>query len=352
MILPPLVEDGAWYGPASATFLVQFPGDPYDPKRNDVRVVFLGEKSGREERPAFFDPVQGAWRARLFTKTPGRFRPTLVRNGKAMQTEPQEGIVEALPAPGVGILKPKGEGETRFRFDTGKVWAGVGADLGASATPARIDTLADSGATWVHLSIPHGKLPDDALVAFGDLLDAVERRGLDVTLSIPLEASAAWRRYALARLGDSPRLVQWNSPVDDPWKRAAVSTSTPWPSLFENRPGPFIVREGDAARIRALRTVLEKSDWTEWRAPQAWKAEGAKGVADGDRMILVTALGAKLKTLPLADGSYDVTTIDPSSGATTTETMRVSAAALALPTPGERFFVLKRKDVAASPTPQ
>ena len=60
-------------------------------------------------------------------------------------------------------------------------------------------------------------------------------------------------------------------------------------------------------------------------------------------MILVASLGAKLKSLPLADGSYDVTTIDPSSGATTTETMRVSAAALALPTPGERFFVLKRK---------
>ena len=343
MFLPALAADAAWYGPATATFLVQFAGDPYDPKRNDVRVRFLGDRSQREERPAYFDPAVGGWRATLFAAEEGRYRAILVRNGKDVECEPQEGILDLAPALALGYLPAKTPGAGRPTLDTGAPWIAFGANLGDDPTPARVDALADAGANWVRVASPADPLAYDALIRFGAAMDEVERRGLAYTLALPASSTAAWRRYALARFGGSPRLVGWEGAVEDPRLRATAPTAEPWPALFENRPGPFLVREDDAPRLKALRTVVELSGLPGWANPRPWKGPSAKGVADGDRMILVAEPGAKLVGLPLADGAYDLATFDPATGAAVTGQARVERAALALPVPAERFFVLRRR---------
>ncbi len=323
------LQDAAWYGPATVTFLVQFPGDPNDPARNDVRVRFLGDKSQREERVATFDPVLGAWRATLYAKAGGSYRAILVRNGKEALVEPEEGIVELKYQRGLGLIV-KGPREDRLHLDTGETWVGVGADLAEGATPERIDALADAGANWVRLASPSE-----------DAMESVVRRDLAYTLALP---EGADRRAVLARYGASPRLVSWEAAgLRDPWSRPTVSTASTWNTLFENRPGPFLVAPGDFSRVKALRSLLETSGWAEWKTPRVWKGAGAKGVAESDRLILVATPGAKLTGVPLADGTYLLTTLDPTTGESKTGETRVEHAALTLPLPGERFFVLRRK---------
>lgn len=343
MIVLSAVSDLVWYGPATATFAVQFPGDPYDAARNDVRVTFLGDKAQREERVATFDPVLGAWRATLYTTEPGSYRAVLVRNGKTAIVEAQEGILEVSPAKGLGVVQAKATRPDRLTLDTGEPWVGVGGELGPGATPEAVEALADAGATWVRIVPPADPLADDALSAFDATMDAVARRGLAYTFVLPATSSAAWRRYALARYGTSPRLVQWEAPNDlaDPWPRARASTAAPWNALFENAAGPFLVT--DHARIRGLRSLIERSEWATWSTPRVWKGAGAKGVGETDRLILVATPGAPLTGLPLADGAYDLTTIDPATGAATTETAEVVGAKLTLRPPAERFFVLRRR---------
>ena len=344
-----------WYGPATVTFPVQFAGDPFDRARNDVRVRFLGERNEREERPAVFDPTIGAWRATLYAQHGGRYRAILFRRVKEGKdkvgkdkdalTEPVEGIVELKRDDRLGIVRPIPSRPDRLGMDIGAPWVGLGADLGANATPERIDALARAGASWVRLALPDGPPSPEALEALGDATFAVAHDGLYFTLALPASASDAWRGYALDRFGGSPDLAQWEAPDDlaDPLHRATRSTATSWSGLFENRPGPFLVREGDLGRLRALRALLDASDWADWAAPQTWKGEGAKGVVESDRLILVAVPGAKLANIPLADGTYDLTTLDPATGASTLGTTLVARGALTVPLPAERFFVLRRR---------
>ena len=349
-----VADDVSWYGPATVTFPVQFPGDPFDRTRNDLRVRFLGERAEREERPAVFDPVLGAWRCTLYAQHGGRYRAILfrtVKEGKKGEpkekdalVEPAEGIVELRLDDGLGIVRP-GPRPDRLALDIGKPWVGIGADLGATATPERIDALARAGANWVRLALPDGPLDPDALEPFGDAVSEAAKDGLWFTLAIPASASQAWRDYALARFGSSPRLAQWEAPADlaDPLHRATISTATPWSGLFENRPGPFLVRPDDPNRLRALKSLLDASDWANWLTPRPWTVVGAKGVAESDRLILVAEPGARLTGLPLAEGVYDLTTFDPATGGSTLGTVRVEHGAIAVPLPSERFFALRRR---------
>lgn len=345
MLVPVVLDDPAWYGPATVTFPVQFAGDPFDPARNDVRVRFLGERDEREERVATYDPVTGAWRATLFAPKGGRYRAILLRNGKETTLDPLEGIVEITREPGLGVVLAQGQRTDRLILDTGGAWTGVGADLGASATAERVDALAKSGATWVRLAPPADPLAPESLDSFGTTMDAVARNGLFYTLAVPEGSAAEWRRYALARYGASPYLVQWEASTDlgDPWKRATTSSATGWEGLFENRPGPFVVKEGDAGRMKALRAVVETSGWVGWGTPRAWKGQGAQGVGESDRLILVAKPGAKLTGVPLGEGTYDLTTADPATGKTVMGTVRVEHGTLPMPVPSERFFVLRRR---------
>ena len=340
MLAPLLLQALAWYGPATVTFPVQFPGDPGDPKRNDVWVRFLGERDEREERTAIFDPELGVWRATLYARHGGQYRAILVRNGKDTLVEPAEGIVDLDPRKGLGLVKASEDRPDRLILDVGGPWVGVGADLGADATPEKVVALANAGANWVRLAPPAAPNP-----AFEAAMESVVSRGLYYTLAVPASSTAAWRRGVLARYGMTPYLVGWDSPgpVEDPWKRGNVSTATPWAGLFENRPGPFVVRADDVARVKALNAVLAASDWADWVAPQTWAGEGAKAVGESDRLLLLAERGAKLEGVPLADGTYDLTTADPATGASTLGTTVVAHGALAIPVPGERFFALRRR---------
>ena len=340
MLAPLLLEDPAWYGPATVTFPVQFPGDPYDPKRNDVWVRFLGERNEREERTATFDPDLGVWRATLYSKHGGQYRAILVRNGKDTLVEPVEGIVDLVLKKGLGMVKATDGRTDRLILDIGGPWVGVGADLNTGATSEKVAALANAGANWVRVVPP--TTPDPA---FESAMESIVARGMSYTLAIPASSSASWRRDVLARFGTSPYLVQWDAPqgIEDPWKRATASSATPWQGLFENRPGPFVVKDDDFARIKALNAVLHASDWADWTAPQTWTGEGAKAVGESDRLLLIADRGAKLEGVPLADGTYDLTTADPATGASTLGTVVVAHGTLPMPVPEARFFALRRR---------
>ncbi|GEM_PF-5961456 len=329
-----------WFGPATATFPVQLPGDPYDSKRNDVRVRFVGDRDQREERPAWFDPGQGAWRATLFSQREGLYRAVLVRNGKELQIEANEGILELSPAPSLGFLEASEARPNRLVLDTGATWIGFGADLGADASSSRVNDLADAGASWMRVAPPDDPFRYDALIRFGAAMDAAERRGLDYTLVVPSSSTEAWRRYALNRFGTSPHLIGWEGAFADPQGRPAAPVATPWEGLFENKPGPFLVAEKDAPRLRSLKALVERSGWAGWNTTRVWKGIAAKGAFERGRMILLVSPGAKLAGLPLADGTYDLVTIDPTTATVTSEQARVVRSALSLSIPAERFLVL------------
>ncbi|RYG21248.1 hypothetical protein EON82_19150 [bacterium] len=342
MILPLLSEDVVWYGPATATFLVQFAGDPFDGAKSDVRVRFIGDRSQREERIAYFDPILGAWKATLYAKAGGSYRAVLIRNGKEASVEPTEGILDLDRADNVGIVLAMPGRPDRLCMDTGVPWVGLGADLGTSPTADKVDELAKAGANWVRVTTPAEPWADDS---FGAVMDAIAKRGLGYTLVVPKDVSSAWRRYALARFAASPRLIGWEGDpkLSDSWSRPTEPMADPWDGLFENRPGPFVVERSDLSRLKALRAVLKASEWADWQSPRRWRGEKAKGVVESDRLILAAIPGAKLTGVPLADGDYDLTTVDPATGASTVGRTRVEHATLDLAVPAERFFVLRRR---------
>lgn len=337
MMLALAAETPVWYGPATATFQIQFAGDPLDVTRNDVKVRFLGDKSQREERTAFFDPALGSWRAILFSKEPGSYRPVLIRNGQEVEVEPKEGIVD-LARTDAGLLPAKGARPDRWTLDTGDPWIGYGADLGDSPTAAQVIAVANAGATWVRVGLPADE-PNDA---WNEALETIERRGLTYTLALPKGCSVGWRRYAVARFGASPYLVQWDGgdEMADPWARAGSSTAVGWQGFFQNQPGPFLVPMGETGRLKALRAVIEASDWADWQAPKVWKGAAGNGVGERDRLVAVVSSG-KLTNLPIADGAYDVTVADPGTGAVAKEEGKVVGSAITLQIPAERFVVLR-----------
>jgi hypothetical protein len=113
-----------WFGPAQVAFDATIPGNPYDCRANDVRVVFSAPDGHREERLAFFD--EGRWKAWLTTTHPGNYRATLMRNGEPVAT----------PAAAVGVPESSRLAEgfvhvngTRFVADSGQPYFPLGHDL-------------------------------------------------------------------------------------------------------------------------------------------------------------------------------------------------------------------------------
>ncbi len=340
MILPFVAEAVVWYGPATVSFPVQFAGDPFDPVRNDVRVRFIGDKNQREERLAYFDSRLGVWRAILYSNSAGSYRAVLVRNGSEVEVEATEGIIE-LKRSDVGVLPAKQTRENRWSLDTGDDWVGFGSIVSASSTVRDVNALADAGANWLWIRPPFAPEPS---ADWEELMEAVEKRGFYYTIQMRDDATPAWRRYCLARYGTSPRLVQWDTKtkVEDPWGRGA-SSAAPWDTLFENQRGPFYTTPTDFALVKALKTTLEVSDWARWRSARAWKIPGADGVAESDRMILDVSPGARIVGAPLADGSYDMTTIDRSTGHSASGTAQVSHGAFDFKGANHAFLVLRRR---------
>ncbi|HZH98718.1 MAG TPA: hypothetical protein VEX38_07080, partial [Fimbriimonadaceae bacterium] len=104
-----------WYGPATVEFQVQWPGNPYDPEQNDVRVVFTGSRGEKVERLAYFD--RGSWRASLVAPNGGRYRPVLLRNGATSIQEAVPPVVELKEKMAFGFVRNDEIAANRFRSD-------------------------------------------------------------------------------------------------------------------------------------------------------------------------------------------------------------------------------------------
>ena len=114
----------AWFGPAKVAFDATIPGNPYDDRANDVRVVFAASDGHREERLAYFD--EGRWKAWLTTTHPGRYRATLTRNGELVAGPAAEVVVPESARLTEGFVHAHG---TRFVTDSGQPYFPLGHDL-------------------------------------------------------------------------------------------------------------------------------------------------------------------------------------------------------------------------------
>ncbi len=256
-----------WYGPATATFQVMFAGNPYDPAVNDVRVSFLGPQGDPIERIAYFDG-EGGYKAVLVTPMKGRYKATLMRNGKKLLEQPQEGLLSLdTPLSHGFVRRDKGQAN-RFVWDDGTPYFPLGCNLGWQSTgyvpmTEEIAKLGKSGANWTRIwaSSWDGKNPwwpqtpgtlkdqlwPKALSTWEDLERTCEQNAVEFQMVLfnhglfsskvnpnwpdhpwntknggfLAEASnfftdaeakrrtKMWLRYAVARYGASPSLLSW-----------------------------------------------------------------------------------------------------------------------------------------------
>jgi hypothetical protein len=144
-----------WYGPVTATFNIALAGNPFDPQQNDLRVRFVPEKGQPEERLAYLDEA-GNVRAHLVTKTPGKYKPVLLRNGRELVVAPEEGIVDARRRLANGFLRIDPVHKNRFRWDSGETYFPVGFNLGwqnpdLPPLTDQISQMAGMGANWTRI---------------------------------------------------------------------------------------------------------------------------------------------------------------------------------------------------------
>lgn len=153
-----------WYGPASVAFAVQFPGNPYDPTQNDVRVRFVPARGPAVERLAYFD--DGVWRAHLVAPEPGEYRPILVRNGEERPTASDPATVTLKDRLPKGFIRRDTRNANRFRWDDGSPYVPLGANMGWQTAnfTSMVDQLAEfakRGMNWTRIWACHwdGKNP-------------------------------------------------------------------------------------------------------------------------------------------------------------------------------------------------
>ncbi|MFN3683411.1 MAG: cellulase family glycosylhydrolase [Fimbriimonadaceae bacterium] len=253
-----------WFGPAEATLNVRFPGNPWDPEQNDVRVRFSGPDGVREERLAFFDGR--SWRVRLVAKVSGRYVGEVWRNGsKAEAGSVVLTLDRSLPKGFVRRGGPWG-----FRYDDGTLYWPIGFNLGwqSPGLPDMAETLAEMGRIgldWSRIWACHwdgknpwwpndgsvkletGELWPKALDRWDQLVAAAEKAGVRFQMVLfhhgqwstrtnpnwsenpwnkanggflerphdfftdprAKKLAKAWLRYAVARYGHSPAVLAW-----------------------------------------------------------------------------------------------------------------------------------------------
>jgi hypothetical protein len=120
----------AWYGPATATFPVQFAGNPYDPSENDVQVQFKDKKGHVETRLAFFNPDLGSWQAVLVAQNRGTYHAQLIRNSTPSPVPDKEGAIKLMVALPHGFVHPDPTHTNRFAWSDGTSCTPIGFDLG------------------------------------------------------------------------------------------------------------------------------------------------------------------------------------------------------------------------------
>jgi hypothetical protein len=267
-VVAPIQAPAKWFGPVTATFNVEFDGNPYDPEENDVHVQFLGPKGSPIDRIAYFDG-HGAWKAVLVAPAAGKYQATLIRNGRKSLEPAAEGVLEATEPVKEGFLQPDPVAKNRFRHDTGQPFYPVGFNLGwqnADFLPMKdqIAKMGKNGVTWTRIwsSSWDGKNPwwpqgdahavptelwPVALDKWESLVKACDENGVNFQFVLHNHGSFSstvnpnwpdhpwnakkggflkdaadfftdaeakrrtkmWLRYAVARYGSSPHLMSW-----------------------------------------------------------------------------------------------------------------------------------------------
>jgi len=143
-----------WFGPQEVVFNVQYAGNPYDPAVNDVKVRFVNDNGLTVERTAFFD--HGAWRTLLVAPLPGRYKATLIHNGRPSMEEPIPSVIvldQKLPH---GFVRRNKLNLNRLSYDDGGALFPFGFNLGWQ-TPGmapmedEIKKMAQAGLTWTRI---------------------------------------------------------------------------------------------------------------------------------------------------------------------------------------------------------
>jgi hypothetical protein len=157
--LPQIAPPVKWYGPATVTFNVQVPGNPYDPDENDLRVRFIPDRGPTEERIAWVD-LDGTINATLVASNQTRYRAVLLRNGKQMVSEPEGGFVDLKLKLPKGYIRRDPDHKNRIRWDNGDPYYPLGFNLGwqsADILPMReqIAKMSANGANWTRIWANH-----------------------------------------------------------------------------------------------------------------------------------------------------------------------------------------------------
>lgn len=258
------LQPGGWFGPAEVSFEAQFPGNPYDPDVNDVRVRFERKGSAPAERLAYFD--KSAWKATLVAPQAGTYRAVLIRNGKPAGRPPQ--TVQAAKKLPDGYLRVD-PGTHRFEFDSGKPYWPLGHNLGWQNADLidlteHLKKMSQNGLNWARiwacpwdgknvyypkdsLKLELGRFDSRAISRWDQVVKAAEGSGVRFQFvlfhhglfsstvnpnwpSHPWNAAnggflknaadfftdptarkltKAWLRYAVARWGHSPSIMAW-----------------------------------------------------------------------------------------------------------------------------------------------
>jgi len=217
-----------WYGPATATFRIQFVGNQYDPAENDVRVRFLGPKGAPIERLAYFDAEEGAWKATLVTEQTGMYKATLVRNGQVSAEENEEGVLDLTKATSRGYLRRDPAAVNRFRWDNREPYYPLGFNLGwqnGDLLPLteQIAKMGKNGVNWTRVWAASwdGKNPwwpqNDAEALPGELWSPALKKWQDVVAAC--DANGVAFQMVLHNHGSFSSKVNPNWP-DHPWNAA------------------------------------------------------------------------------------------------------------------------------------
>lgn len=278
-----------WFGPATATFRVEFAGNPYDPAENDVRVRFTGPKGDPIERIAFYDEGEAAWKAVLVTPEAGRYQAKLFRNGSEKLEAAAEGLLEVDTPLKKGFLRVDPERSNRFRWDDGTPYVPLGFNLGwqnGDLLPMteQIGKAAKAGVNWTRIwanawdrknpwwpqedaQAPLTELWPPALAKWETLVEACEKDGIAFQMVLfhhgafsskvnpnwpdhPWNAAKGgflkdaadfftdaeanrrtkmWLRYAVARWAHSPSVMAWELFNEVEWVDARYAER--WPDI-------------------------------------------------------------------------------------------------------------------------
>ncbi|TKD09476.1 hypothetical protein [Polyangium fumosum] len=279
---PALDLPTTWYGPAVARFEAEFPGNPYDPDENDVRVVFVGSSGERIERIAYPDGTS-AYEAVLVAKAPGPYRPLLYRNGVLQPARARSDVVrldERLPR---GFLRVDQRNPNRFVWDDGTPYYPLGMNLGwqmpeLPPMTTQIARMGAAGIQWTRIwasswdgknpfwpvndpAAPRDRLWPPALTKWDALFQACEKAGISMQMVLfnhgsfstfvnpnwpdhpwnvargGFLADAAdvfsdpearrrmkmWLRHAVARYSHSPALFAWELWNEVEWTDASFA---------------------------------------------------------------------------------------------------------------------------------